>query len=293
MNQANLSDSIYSLSNMGCIRLTGEDTLKFLQGQITVNTEHFKVGELSLGAICNPQGRCISLFWASLYQDDVLLFQLQETIPETVAHLSKYAVFFKSKIEDVSTQYSIYGMFGQQMNSATKEQLESNGLVCFEESDSLIRFMIIESSASKQSDLQANANSDSQLFYKYLVEQGIPWLTEKSQSEFLPHNLNLPELTAVDFKKGCFTGQEVIARMQYKGKLKSHIQMMRSHNEIEAITPLSTIYADGAKAGEVICGAFDNNQTANMLVLLKDKYQECEIFRMRDENGPILELVSH
>jgi len=131
-------------------------------------------------------------------------------------------------------------------------------------------------------------NEQSWLFS--LATQKICWLTSQSQSQFLPHNLDLPELDAVDFKKGCFTGQEVIARMQYKGKLKSHIQVFETKCATE-VTPMSSILVDDKNAAQVICGAKnEENQTA-ILALVKDRYLDSKIFRLNDENGPILELT--
>lgn len=288
------NSQLFLLESLGCIRLTGPDTIKFLQGQITINAELLVEGVLTLGAVCNPQGRCVGLFWASKHGDDVMLFQLKETISETVAHFSKYAVFFKTEIIDISDQVTLVGNANQAaLESVYDDGINKEQVSTFQSENSLVTLLMENNAIGENLSQYKNVSPQAGLFFSQLVNHKIPWLTNSTQNQFLPHNLNLPELSAVDFKKGCFTGQEVIARMQYKGKLKSHIQVFKSQQKLAEVGPLSEVFVDGKKAGEVVCGAIDENENANVLVLLKDKYQECEIFRMQDENGPILELVNH
>ena len=294
MNQLASPNQYFLLENLGCIRLRGEDTLKFLQGQITINAENLIENQLILGSVCNPQGRCVGLFWAGKQADDVVLFQLKETINDTIAHLSKYAVFFKTEISDISDQKVIWGnVSSQALDHSEVDSTIKKHADIFTQADGLVSLVMADKSAKAEINNSPKVSEGADAFYLQLTAHQIPWLTSESQNEFLPHNLNLPDLGAVDFKKGCFTGQEVIARMQYKGQLKSHIQRFRSQQKMANVQPLAKVFADGKKAGEVICGALGTDGMAEFLVLLKDKYLECEIFRMQDENGPILELVIH
>ncbi|WP_444997659.1 CAF17-like 4Fe-4S cluster assembly/insertion protein YgfZ [Aliikangiella sp. IMCC44359] len=287
----NLTDNFCPLTDFGCIQITGVDTVRFLQGQITTNAEQITNNELTLSAMCTPQGRCTALFFITKVQDSIFLILHKETIEATLANIKKYVVFFKAEAADVSDDYYLYclqspcGEFPQapspHINVMTISQLAQHPvriiLAAQNEKERLAKLFKITTSSSQIT------------FFQLLANQRIPWLTAETQNEFLPHNLNLPALKAVDFNKGCFTGQEVIARMQYKGKLKTHMQLFQIQHPLE-IESKTKIWANEKTAGEVICSA-SGQQTTSVLALIKDNSLESEIFRLNDENGPILELI--
>lgn len=140
------------------------------------------------------------------------------------------------------------------------------------------------------SDLPLISNEQNWLYF--LAYHRIPWLNSASQSQFLPHNLDLPMLEAVDFDKGCYTGQEVIARMQYKGKLKSHMQLFECDTAVNAQATDKIVDGEQTVA-EVICGATGNNGRTAILALVKDRYLESKSFRLKEQNGPILQLLNN
>ena len=289
--------TLCQLDTLGCIRLSGPDTVKFLQGQISINAAQIAQGQLSLGAICNPQGRCVALFWATLVGEDILLLQLQETIDATISHLSKYAVFFKTKITDASADYTCFGSINSNLESLSDSptSLESHPLLSISK-DNLVALYIVDQAELNAFTASQPAPNDANLWFAHLAEHGIPWLTKAGQNEFLPHNLDLPRLAAVDFKKGCFTGQEVIARMQYKGKLKSHLRRLRGQIPVEQfeasnLTAKTRIFAEQDNAGEVICSVQSEMDVVLILALLKDNLSENENFRLHEPNGPILSLI--
>jgi len=297
MTDQTVPQSMYHLDSLGCIAINGPDSIKFLQGQITINAEQIIDNQLSLGAICNPQGRCIALFWATQLGESLLFIQMKETIETTIAHLSKYAVFFKCEIQDVSANYTLVGLppaSVKQPNITSTDSIDHHdgAAELLKSSDNKVVIRLLKSDSEATEALIGQAGSD-QDWLSLLAQQNIPWLTHSSQSEFLPHNMNLPELSAVDFKKGCFTGQEVIARMQYKGKLKSHMQQFRCHDYQKAVIPLTKLYVQDKVAGEVICAAKNSAGVNTILALLKDRFLDSKNFRFNDENGPILELTSN
>lgn len=276
------------LSQLGCIKITGADTDKFLQGQLTIAPNDITQDKLSMGAVCNPQGRCIALFWATRINEDILFVLPQSTIETTLSHLTKYAVFFKTELLDATMEYPILGSSAQPTDEKLEPIVET--LAHFQLYQSQCYISICQQIPTNTADANEIEQLQSQWFYD-LALAGIPWLETDSQGEFLPHNLNLPELNAVDFKKGCFTGQEVIARMQYKGKLKSHMQLLISDQNLPVST-LSKLHSEGRAAGEVICSSIDQERGTAVLAIVRDKYLENQNFRLNDENGPILKLTN-
>lgn len=287
----NNHSSISQLASFGLIKISGVDCNKFLQGQITINVESIEENKLALAATCNPQGRILSLFFITKRANDIYLILPLETIESTIAHFKKYAVFFKVTITDESQQFDLYGLnqpLTNDIGSAIKMAATSW-------KDRNINIFIVNS--DNKTDFETNlkpllAFKPEQNWLAYLALNRIAWLESISQAEFLPHNLDLPLLKAVDFQKGCFTGQEVIARMQYKGKLKSHLQLFQlSSNEV--VSALETIYVREEKAAQIICSARDEKNKTLILALLKDGYLEDKIFHLNHENGPILNLLKN
>ncbi|TQV84996.1 YgfZ/GcvT domain-containing protein [Aliikangiella coralliicola] len=301
------------LESFGTFEISGVDAARFLQGQITINTDSIVENKLSLAAVCNPQGRCVAVFFATkkpgastqeaanqdtLSQNesnhDSFWFILpKDNIEATINHFKKYAVFFKTEINDRTDSTNIYGTITDPKNSNDSDNHKLINVTFTEPDSSIIMAVTKNAQAQAQSaDQQAKTQLTEQDWLFNVASNGIPWISQASASHFLPHNLNLPTLEAVDFNKGCYTGQEVIARMQYKGKLKSHMQQFRCNVEIN-ITTTDKIYVESQAAAEVICGATNHNGTSTLLALAKDRYLDAKIFRLNDENGPILELVNY
>lgn len=279
------------LTGFGVINISGVDAVKFLQGQITINSETIEANKLNLAALCNHQGRCIALFFITKQAQGFELILAKDTIETTIAHLKKYAVFFKVEINELLDSTQLLGVNG--IKSEVVNELFTNEQVNWLNQD----LAIIKVSESCYSNTIQNVEpndlyelSDEQGWLYALALSGTPWLKSSSQSHFLPHNINLPKLQAVDFKKGCFTGQEVIARMQYKGKLKSHMQLLQCQS-VEKIEAKMPIYLGDKVAGEVICGATGNNQESALLAVIKDRYLQGENFRLNSEKGSILKII--
>lgn len=166
-----------NVQTYGLVKVCGPDAKKFLQGQLTCNMDHVNTCELRLAALCNPQGRIISLFHIKLIDTCYYLIMDQSLINPTLLALKKYAVFYKLTLEDASRELPT-----QQAHLPNLEKLK-----------------------------------------KTLFDTGIPTLYESTSTKFLPHEINLHLHGAIDFDKGCYTGQEIIARMHYKGKVKSQL----------------------------------------------------------------------
>lgn len=284
MTATSTQQSYSHLSSLGIIEIQGADAKKFLQGQLTINADLIDEQKLNLAAICNPQGRCISLFFTFAKAQAIYLILKQDTIKLTLETLRKYAVFFKLQINDVSTDYAIFGASGK--NIPLDEAVEHQNLLYLNQQNPNKQIAILVT--KKSSTQKASGLHENHWFYQ-LASQGIPWLEESAQTHFLPHYLNLPQLCAVDFKKGCFTGQEVIARMQYKGQLKSHLQLFSSSDPAE-IHPKQSIFCGEKKAAEVVCSVSVPGKESLILAVLQDRYLNQEFFQLNQQNLPILKL---
>jgi folate-binding protein YgfZ len=237
-------NAFVSLTETGLFAVKGSDAKKFLQGQLTCHLDEITSNHSSFAARCNLQGRVRSFFRLSLFTTTDASFYLIHLPLSMVASLSKdlkqYAMFSQVQIEDLSATYASLGLYGENAPHALEAlfgqtfTLNTHACVMVNwENESLQisrllgeipRFEIIgpkaaiESLKAKiQNDFAKNTND---LWQQLDIEAKIPAIYPETADAFLPHHLNLIELGAVNFKKGCYLGQEIIARMHYKGKIK-------------------------------------------------------------------------
>lgn len=242
-------DKLIALNYLGLLSIAGEDAKKFLQGQFTCDLEEISPTQSRMGAQCNPQGRVICLFRLYWFNNQYLLQIPRELIPRVMASLKKYAVFFKVHLTDVSDVFKQMGYTGQldQYPNSINEGLEINHHLIVRVNGADARYMILgENNFFTHEAAQPEEN------WKYLeIHSNIPTIYPETSEKFLPHELNLPQLNAISFKKGCYTGQEIIARMEYKAKLKKRLFSATAHSPI---TPLrgGEIYQASNPCGNIV-----------------------------------------
>ncbi|MHB1947940.1 MAG: CAF17-like 4Fe-4S cluster assembly/insertion protein YgfZ [Gammaproteobacteria bacterium] len=223
---------IAELSQRGLLRVAGKDALKFLQGQLTCDLTEITATQTRLGAHCNPQGRMISLFRLFWFQDAYYLQMPQNLLPIATAALKKYAVFFKVSLDDVSSDFKQMGYSGPGLKFfpiGVDEAAESSDVLIMRVQGMTPRYEIIgKEQAVNELKQQLNVSTQPETAWKCLdIQNRIPAIYPETCEKFLPHELNLPKLNGVSFKKGCYTGQEIIARMEYRGKLKKNLYRAR------------------------------------------------------------------
>ncbi|HEX4045207.1 MAG TPA: folate-binding protein YgfZ, partial [Gammaproteobacteria bacterium] len=201
----------------GLLKVSGPDAQKLLQGQLTCDVTTISTERSSLGALCNPQGRVISLFHLFFWQDAYYLFMPRQLIPITLKTLKKYALFYQATLVDASDDFVLIGYTG--MPSASVSDYLTIAI-------SATRHLLIMTPAVAAildtHELSMNTVSAAQWHYLNIRDK-LPLIYPETSGQFLPHELQLPALNAISFEKGCYTGQEIIARMHYRGRLKTQL----------------------------------------------------------------------
>lgn len=227
----------FDLSELGLLKISGGDSTRFLQGQLSCNMNAIHSGSGIMGAHCNPQGRIISLFYAAKIDNDFYLVMPKNLVPTAMSALKKYAPFFKSELTDAAGSYHIIGT----LSSADHPPADAQITLPTPSNRKILLIKAAEFSST---------NLETQLEWQLLdILEGIPSIYAETSGKFLPHDLNLPELNAISFTKGCFTGQEIIARMHYRGKPKKHLYMAFS---TEILAAGDELYLDETPVAEVI-----------------------------------------
>jgi folate-binding protein YgfZ len=226
---------VLDLSYLGLLKITGEDAKKFLQGQLTCNLDEISVSQTRLGAHCNPKGRIISLFRFFYFHDSFYLQMPREMISIAMQALKKYAVFFKVQLHDASDELICLGFIGDQLNQfisalpkKSDESAEIDDLFIINMSNKKIRYAIfgnIVAISSLWKKISSNIPLISSNQWKYEdIASKLAQIYPETSEKFLPHELDLHQHNGISFNKGCYTGQEIIARMHYRGKLKTQLQ---------------------------------------------------------------------
>nr|WP_321271337.1 tRNA-modifying protein YgfZ [uncultured Tolumonas sp.] len=210
--------SVYHLDDVTVIRLEGPDAVKYLNGQVTCDVAALTPGQSSLGAHCNPKGKVLAAFRLFKREQDLLLMYKKELAEIELAELKKYAVFSKLTITDVSNEFHIIGVAGTGSDGwinthiTTFEQLDTSLVKCQIKQDRWL--LLSQKSHPLPLSLPEQPHND---WWGLDILDGLPQLNKKSQAEFIPQALNLHALQAISFTKGCYTGQEIVARAKYRG----------------------------------------------------------------------------
>ena len=299
-----MADSAFfcTLSHEGILAVRGPDASKFLQGQLTCNLNYLSDTQSSLGARCTQKGRMQSSFRILLQGDGVLLAMAHELLEPQLADLKKYAVFSKAKLSDESAQWVRFGL------GDAGAALLSLSLELGEEAGNLVRNndLIAVRVSPGRAELWAPADQADTLrgqlaaqlpegeLNQWLLGQvraGIGQVMPATRELFIPQMLNLQAIGGVSFKKGCYTGQEIVARMQYLGKLKRRLYRLclPAGDLPEPGTPLFSP-THGSSIGEVVIAARAEQQI-ELLAVLQAEAAEGGDIHLGTLEGPGLQLL--
>jgi folate-binding protein YgfZ len=293
------------LEHWDLISVTGDDRITFLQGQLTCDLESLKPGQQTLAAQCNPQGKVFSIFRVIILEDRVLLTQPSSVTQRQLPELQKYATFSKVEINK-DTEYKALGLIGCQSaqyiaekvdTAATHEQsrLLENGTVIIKQPYPSLRYLaIMKNSIAEEllEDLKNRAEIyDDSLWNAMNIASGIGFIEEQTCASFIPQMLNLQALGGISFKKGCYIGQETVARAKYRGANKRALfiltgratQAPKAGNSIQML-----VNNNWKRIGTVISGCqYGDGHIEVLAILPKDSSPE-DIYQVQEIEGSTL-----
>jgi folate-binding protein YgfZ len=299
-----MADSAFfcTLSHEGVLAVRGSDASKFLQGQLTCNLNYLSDTQASLGARCTQKGRMQSSFRILLEGDGYLLAMATELLEPQLADLKKYAVFSKSKLTDESAAWVRFGLgqadatlsaLGLELPPETDAVVRGNGLIAIRVStDRAELWAAADQAETLRGQLSAQLiEGDLNQWLLGQVRAGIGQVMPSTRELFIPQMLNLQAVGGVSFKKGCYTGQEIVARMQYLGKLKRRLYRLQL-DAGELPEPGTQLFSPthGSSIGEVVIAAHAE-QTIELLAVLQAEAADGGIIHIGALEGPALQLL--
>lgn len=231
-------NGIAPLSHLGVIRVEGEDAAKFLHGQLTQDYALLGLGEARLSAFLSAKGRMqASMVGFKRSATEVLLVTSQDLLATTLKRLSMFVLRAKAKLTDASADFALYGLAGDSVASVagsaapawTRAEVGAASVIHLYPAAGRPRALWV---APSSDPAPAGPALDPALWLWSEVQSGVPTLTQPLFEEFVPQMLNYESVGGVNFKKGCYPGQEVVARSQFRGTLKRRAYIAHAEREV-------------------------------------------------------------
>ncbi|MES2323857.1 MAG: folate-binding protein [Pseudomonadota bacterium] len=257
------------ITDQGLIAVRGEEAAAFLHSQLTNDVQHLGAHDVRLAGYCTPKGRLQASFLMWRTADTIYLQLPRELQAALQKRLSMFVMRAKAKLSDASLEApteAVLGLGGA-AGGAILERLFGalpatpysridhalGTLVRVADAFGAPRFLWLTSSATAQAHFPALALGGNDAWRLSEIHAGIPQISLATQEQFVPQMVNFELLGGVNFKKGCYPGQEIVARSQYLGKLKRR-------------TALATIASASALAGADVFEPNDPGQPCGMVV---------------------------
>lgn len=300
LEKTTIKNHVIDLIDLGLIRASGKDAKRFLQGQLTCDLEEINANQSRLGVHCDVKGRVIANFRLFFFQNDYYFLLQHSTLPLLLTSLQKYAVFSKVTLRDVSQDWQKTGLYETtEKNLSTKQKLtQENNVAVSDHTLSLsisgpVPRIILLAPINEQTHLSNHKFEQQGVNYWHLLDimAGIPTVYPETSGQFTPHQLNFPEIGGVSFNKGCYIGQEIVARTHYLGKSKSRLYRVAflTNNPSVPGTPLFDSDKKLEKGTLIMC-AKEQDSRYQALVCLQTQAVSHTI-RLGSLEGPLLDFL--
>jgi folate-binding protein YgfZ len=302
-----VSASFFELGSTGLIAVRGADAVAFLQAQLTSDVASLSAGHTQYSGYCSPKGRLLATF-ALWRGDDEILLQLPETLCASIqARLAKYVLRAKVTLAHASGGYGLFGVAGTAAEKAVEpftggtapgihELVTSAGH--WVARVSATRFVVLARAAevaNARLTLARGAGPQPESVWSRLeIEAGIPTITPATQDEYVPQMVNLDLIGAVSYTKGCYPGQEIVARTHYLGRLKQ--RMYRIHAATAAPpAPGDSLYSAAfgpeQASGAILVAAPGENSGYDALAVIQASAVASGTITLHTPDGPAVEFV--
>jgi tRNA-modifying protein YgfZ len=285
---ANLEQHTYlmPLTHYGLLSIQGPDTSKFLQGQVTCDVHELHNNRSRLGAQCNIKGRMLLCFRALQTHSEQIVLRMQQTLIEQgLSSLGKYSVFSKVTLVDTSGAYRCIGIAGAQASRLLQDlfaiQIAENDQWQTAQDSFFIRiaenrfecWLTADRAEAQWQQLAAHCTLAGENLWQLLdIQAGLGDITPETYDIFTPQTINFQLVNGINFRKGCYTGQEIVARLHYRGSLKRHMYRFAFSTQDKTLPApnSSLVNSEGKTVGEVIVAAYTSSRSGELLASLVD-----------------------
>ncbi len=304
------------LNRMGLLSVSGEDAVSFLHGQFSNDLIHLGTDTVRLAAYCHHQGRILALFHVWKSDDRLYLMMPRDMLAAMQKRLQLYVLRSKVRFSDESGKTAILGMGGANAEAALSarfptrpqkplDKIENENGVLIRAGDAFgaPRYLLVvpaERLQETESFLSSSLSvCDENSWILGDIEAGLPQITLPVQDRFIPQMVNLEQVGGLSFQKGCYPGQEVIARSQYRGTVKRRLfhgyvtSVAESPPETEVnLTAGAELFdSSGQACGTVILSARRDENRIDLLAVVQVDAKERDVIRVEKADGPVVSWV--
>ncbi|WP_114689717.1 YgfZ/GcvT domain-containing protein [Polynucleobacter necessarius] len=314
----NPSSQPCELPDWGLILVEGGDATSFLQNQLTnsvLGINKTLAGQMASGfsgtrlvGYCSPKGRLLASAWLGLFpsadstEERFALFVSRDIAASIAKRLSMYMLRSKVKVTDLSNDWLVSGLYGSDAQIADfkigAEYFALRMPDVLVDQQSVGRLLM---ACPRKNSLYIHNSVERLAAWNELeVLSAIPRIVQATQEQFVPQMINLESVAGVDFKKGCYPGQEIVARSQYRGAIKRRLQLAHTMHHEMNVTPIlpgmELFQADdpGQPAGMVVLSAKHPNESERTDLQIECKLDALDAgeIHLGSPDGPVLKIDS-
>ncbi|MGO1296554.1 MAG: tRNA-modifying protein YgfZ [Vibrio sp.] len=282
------------LPSWGAITMVGDDQTSYLQGQVTCDVAALGAQDSCLGAHCDPKGKVWSIFRLFHHHGGYALFQPLSGLETELKEIKKYAVFSKVTIEQTQdVALGIMGEGAQQWIDQITPDTQGNvrriaGGTAVKVSDQ--RWLLLVATDNAEGlleDFTGNVVTED-IWTRYDIEEARPVLDAHNQNAHIPQALNLHALQGISFNKGCYTGQETVARAKFRGTNKRAMYIVAGNlsaplNPQEPITMERAVGDNWRSANTLLTHYSFNDDRAIGLMVLPNNLDADTVLRIAEQ----------
>lgn len=292
-----------NLAELGLIKASGEEALTFLHGQFTNDLNMVSPNQSQLSSYCNAKGRLLAIFRIFKQEDDYYLLLRRDVLEVALKKLTMFKLMAKVDLTDVSDDFVLFGIAGSDADAVLKENninipvnidesiIENETTIIRIPSESSRLLFISKSNNAKAiwkslSDKTTQTNSN--LWGLHDIQSGIAQVTLETSEAFIPQMVNLELIGGVNFQKGCYPGQEIVARTHYLGKPNRRMYRISINSE-NCPQPGTNIFSvkDGEQpVGKIVSAQNSSHDTCEALAVLRTEKENDDELHLESLTGP-------
>jgi folate-binding protein YgfZ len=295
------------LSGQGLIAFSGEDAAAFLHAQLTNDVAGLALDRTQYGGYCSPKGRLLATFLLWRRQADIVLqlpLDLRDGVQE---RLSRYILRSRVRVSDVGEKFRVFGISGVGATDlvsdvgaapvAAHESARSDAAYITRlPGGRYVAITPADEAFSLRERLARHAHQqDESLWARLDIEAGVPSITPATQEQYVPQMVNLDLIGGVSYTKGCYPGQEIVARMHYLGRLKQRMYRVRvaTHDSVSPGDPLfSAEFGAEQASGSIVQAIARDDGAHEALAVVQIASARSDALRFKSLNGPSIEFLS-
>lgn len=286
------SPVLYPLTDRAVISLTGADRTKYLQGQVTCDVDLLQPGDATLSGHCDSKGRLWACFWLANLGEQLLLVLNASLLERQLSELKKFAVFAKTEVQAVTEQWQVFGLAGEGLSHWLDQHLEG--------SDNLWQGGVVIPVAAEHALLVLPANAtppalpigNESDWRGLMIQAGLPDMQAEHQGEYIPQMLNLQALGGISFTKGCYLGQETVARAKYRGANKKAMFVLagQATQPITANQDLELQLGENWRRAGTVLSVYQDGGQCLLTSVLNNDLEPDAVLRIKGQDDSRLSL---